>query len=63
VAKAFIDVGAEPGNPVIVYCGGGVAATLNVFLLYQLGYNSVSVYDNSASEWAINVDLPIEISA
>ena len=63
VARAFSDVGAEPGNPVILYCGGGVAATLNAFLLYQLGYNSVSVYDNSMSEWASNVDLPIEMSS
>ena len=62
VAKAFVDVGADSRNPVIVYCGGGVAATLNAFLLYQLGYKNVAVYDNSMSEWANNPDLPIEIS-
>ena len=63
VAKALVNAGADPRNPVIVYCGGGVAATLNAFLLYQLGYKNVAVYDNSMSEWANNPDLPIEIGA
>ena len=44
----------------IVYCGGGIAATLDAFLAYQLGFQNVSVYDNSMSEWAPDVDLPIE---
>ena len=50
VAKAFADVGANPDNSVIVYFGGGVAATPNAFLLRQLGYNNVVVNDNSLSE-------------
>ena len=61
VARAFVDAGVDSRIAVIVYCGGGVAATLNAFLLYQLGYNNVAVYDNSMSEWANDPDLPIEI--
>ena len=61
VARAFADAGADSRKPIIVYCGGGIAATLNAFLLYQLGYNNVAVYDNSMSEWANDTDLPIEI--
>lgn len=57
---AFERVGADPAKPMIVYCGGGIAATLDAFLAYQLGFQNVSVYDNSMSEWAADVDLPIE---
>ena len=44
----------------IVYCGGGIAATLDAFLLHQLGHDNVSVYDASMSEWARDESLPIE---
>lgn len=46
---------------VICYCGGGIAATVDAFLLYQLGYDNVAVYDNSMSEWAKDESLPIEV--
>ena len=59
-AEAFSAVGAVPSKRSIVYCGGGIAATLDAFLLYQLGYEDVSVYDSSMSEWAIDESLPIE---
>lgn len=45
---------------VIIHCGGGIAATLNAFLMYQLGYENLTVYDNSMSEWAIDPSLPME---
>ena len=59
-AAAFAAVGADPSKRMIVYCGGGIAATLDAFLLLQLGYEDVSVYDNSMSEWAKDESLPIE---
>lgn len=52
-------VGAVPDKQNIVYCGGGIAATLDAFLMYQLGYEDVSVYDASMSEWAKDESLPI----
>ncbi len=45
---------------VIVYCGGGIAATLDAFLLHQLGYENITVYDASMSQWAKDASLPIE---
>jgi len=45
---------------VIIHCGGGIAATLNAFLMYQLGYENLTVYDNSMSEWATDPSLPME---
>ena len=60
VAAAFAAVGAEPGKRILAYCGGGIAATLDAFLLHQLGYQDIAVYDNSMSEWATDESLPIE---
>lgn len=59
-AVTFATVGADPTKRIIVYCGGGIAATLDAFLLHQLGYESLAVYDASMSEWATRNDLPIE---
>ncbi len=59
-AAAFIFASAAPSNPVITYCGGGIAATLDAFVLHRLGYREITVYDNSMSEWANDESLPIE---
>jgi thiosulfate/3-mercaptopyruvate sulfurtransferase len=59
-AQAFAAVGADPEKRMITYCGGGIAATMDAFLLYQLGYRDIAVYDNSMSEWATDTSLPIE---
>ena len=60
VAQTFIAIGADPTKRIIVYCGGGIAATLDAFLLHELGYRDIAVYDNSLSEWATDVSLPVE---
>ena len=60
VAAAFAAAGAEPSKRVLLYCGGGIAATLDAFLLHQLGYRDVAVYDASMSEWAKDETLPID---
>jgi thiosulfate/3-mercaptopyruvate sulfurtransferase len=51
---------AHPEDRVIVYCGGGIAATLDAFLLHQLGYKDITIYDDSMSQWAKDESLPIE---
>jgi thiosulfate/3-mercaptopyruvate sulfurtransferase len=45
---------------VLNYSGGGIAATLNAFVLRQLGVENLEIYDNSMSEWAKDNSLPIE---
>lgn len=60
LAARFAAVGVHPDKRVINYCGGGIAATLDAFLLYQLGYKDLTVYDASMSEWATDETLPIE---
>jgi len=59
-AAAFAKVGVDPSRRALVYCGGGIAATLDAFLLHQLGYEHISIYDASMSEWARDESLPIE---
>ncbi|MDX2201959.1 MAG: sulfurtransferase [Hyphomicrobiaceae bacterium] len=61
VAAIFRDVGADKSKRILVYCGGGIAATLDAFLLHQLGYSNLAVYDASMSEWAKDASLPIEV--
>ena len=60
IAQTFSSVGADKTKRILVYCGGGIAATLDAFLLHQLGYDNIAVYDASMSEWANDPALPIE---
>jgi thiosulfate/3-mercaptopyruvate sulfurtransferase len=45
---------------VITYCGGGIAASSDAFVLAMLGHDNVAVYDASLSEWAADPSLPME---
>lgn len=55
----FADVGALD-KPVIVYCGGGIAASADALALTMLGHTDVAIYDASLWEWASSADLPME---
>jgi len=46
----------------INYCGGGIAASFNAFVMTRMGYSDVAVYDASLQEWAANSDNPMEVS-
>ena len=37
---------------VMCYCGGGISATVDLFLMHQLGYDNLTLYDASMGEWA-----------
>ncbi len=58
--RKFETAGVDLANPVLCYCGGGIAATLDAFVLTLMGADSVSVYDASLSEWAQDPSLPME---
>ncbi len=45
---------------VIAYCGGGIAATGDAFVLTLLGAQNVAVYDGSLVEWSSRPELPME---
>ena len=52
--------GVTKDKKVIVYCGGGISATIDLFLMHQLGYDDIALYDASMGEWAKDISLPIE---
>jgi thiosulfate/3-mercaptopyruvate sulfurtransferase len=52
--------GALESGRVITYCGGGIAASSDAFVLALLGHERVAVYDASLSEWAGDASLPME---
>ena len=49
-------------TPTITYCGGGIAASANAFVMTRLGYTDVAVYINSLQEWAADPSNPMETS-
>jgi thiosulfate/3-mercaptopyruvate sulfurtransferase len=56
---AIAQAGADgPGAP-IAYCGGGIAATLDVFAFALLGRTDAKVYDGSLTEWASDPSRPL----
>ena len=54
------EAGITPDRQVVAYCGGGISATVGLFLLHQLGYPDLTLYDGSLGEWAHDAELPIE---
>ncbi|MGY0575520.1 sulfurtransferase [Bradyrhizobium sp. RDM12] len=59
-AVKFAARGVTRDKNVILYCGGGISATIDLFLLTQLGYDKLTLYDASMGEWARDPALPIE---
>ena len=56
----FREAGIDRDRRVIAYCGGGISATIDLFLLHQLGFDDLTLYDGSMGEWAKDPSLPIE---
>jgi thiosulfate/3-mercaptopyruvate sulfurtransferase len=46
---------------VIAYCGGGISATVDIFVLSMLGRDDVLLYDGSLTEWSADPHLPLEV--
>ena len=58
--EKFRAVGVTETTPVVTYCGTGIAATSDAFILTLLGQKDVSVYDGSLEEWSTDPELPME---
>jgi thiosulfate/3-mercaptopyruvate sulfurtransferase len=56
----FQAAGALDARQVVTYCGAGIAASSDAFVLTLLGRDDVAVYDASLSEWASDPSLPME---
>jgi thiosulfate/3-mercaptopyruvate sulfurtransferase len=56
----FQATGALDAGKVVTYCGGGISATSDAFVLHMLGAKNVAVYDGSLAEWSYDPALPME---
>jgi len=56
----FTAQGITKDKRVVAYCGGGISATIDLFLLHRLGYRDLTLYDGWGGEWAKDASLPIE---
>jgi thiosulfate/3-mercaptopyruvate sulfurtransferase len=45
----------------ITYCGGGISASSNAFIMTRLGFTDVAVYIASLQEWAADFDNPLVV--
>ncbi|MEI7761390.1 MAG: sulfurtransferase [Thermoleophilia bacterium] len=61
IAALAEQAGAERDSNIVLYCGGGISASLAFEALQAAGYGKVSVYDGSWSDWASDESLPREM--
>jgi thiosulfate/3-mercaptopyruvate sulfurtransferase len=53
--------GGEREGRSITYCGGGIAASSNAFVMTRLGFTDVAIYAASLQEWTADPDNPMQI--
>lgn len=53
--------GSDRDHRFITYCGGGIAASADAFVLARLGFTNVAIYSASLQEWAVDPDNPMDV--
>jgi thiosulfate/3-mercaptopyruvate sulfurtransferase len=53
-------IDADQHARTITYCGGGISASADAFVLTRLGFTNVAVYAASLEEWAADPENPME---
>jgi thiosulfate/3-mercaptopyruvate sulfurtransferase len=56
-------IGGDRNARAITYCGGGISASANAFVMTRLGFTDVAVYTASLQEWAADPANPLEVSS
>ena len=51
LAATYVQAGVTPDKEVITYCGGGYYGAFSLFVLHELGYENIRLYDGSWMEW------------
>ncbi len=57
--ELFSVVGAFEKDRVILYCGGGIASTIDAMALFLAGHEGIAVYDGSMREWSGDAEMPV----
>ncbi|MGZ0187283.1 MAG: sulfurtransferase [Alphaproteobacteria bacterium] len=60
IAAAFDAAGATADKGLVIYCGGGIAASQVAFAQALIGRPQAAVYDASLQEWARDPSAPME---
>lgn len=58
--KKLQDAGISLDQTIITYCGSGIFASFDLFILLLMGHEKVALYDASWMEWGGDDKLPIE---
>jgi len=53
--------GSLDAERVVVYCGGGISATMDALALHLSGHDNIAIYDGSMSEWIRDESLPLKL--
>lgn len=61
LTTSWSKAGLQPDKKVIIYCGSGIYAAFNLFVLYVLGHERATLYDGSWMEWGADPVLPVEM--
>lgn len=61
--RAALDPLLDAPGPIVVYCGGGISATLLALGLVRAGREDVRIYDGSLEEWTADPARVVETSA
>lgn len=56
-------IGGDRNARAITYCGGGIMASSNAFVMTRLGFTNVAVYTASLQEWAADPANPMVVGA
>jgi len=59
----FESLGASQANQIVAYCGSGINACQTVFALNLAGFDNVSLYEGSWSDWSRDNKLPAATGA
>lgn len=55
----FAAAGIDWSQPIIHYCGGGIAASTSAFAQALLGHDNWAIYDHSLLQWSVQPDTPM----